>query len=325
MKWIFGLISIGFLFAACDNDLVVTDQWKDIPVVWGIVSKSDTAHYIRVEKAYLDPSVSALDIARIPDSLYYDNAVVTLKRIASGQVYTLTRVDGNLEGYPRDSGVFAEFPNYIYKIRANQLNLVIGDEYEFSLQREGQSDPVTAKTKILPKPVLRNPSAGGTLVFKPKAFTNFSWNEIPDAGLFDLQLKFHYRERSPATQNVYVPKSVEWTVSRSIEDKEYKIDGSEFYNSLKAYIQEDFEATRLFDSMDVILWCGGRELAEFIRIAQANTGITSTQDIPIYTNLSEGRGIFTSRNVSYNTGFDLSNQTLDSLKNGSVTKLLNFQ
>ena len=92
MKWILGLICIGFLFTACDNTLVVTDKWKDIPIVWGFLSKSDTAHYIRVEKAFLDPNTSAYTIARIPDSLYYENAVVTLKRIASGQVFTLTRV-----------------------------------------------------------------------------------------------------------------------------------------------------------------------------------------------------------------------------------------
>ncbi len=66
MKWIFGLIITAFLFTACDNELVVTDQWKDIPVVWGFLSKSDTAHYIRVEKAFLDPKISANVIARHP-------------------------------------------------------------------------------------------------------------------------------------------------------------------------------------------------------------------------------------------------------------------
>ena len=115
MKWIFGLIVISCLITACDNELVVVDKWKDIPVVWGLLSKSDTAHYIRVEKAFLDPTTSAYDIARIPDSLYYDEAVVTLKRVNTGQVFTLERVDGDLEGYPREGGVFAEVPNYLYE------------------------------------------------------------------------------------------------------------------------------------------------------------------------------------------------------------------
>ena len=52
MKWMFGLIFTGFLFTACDNELVVTDKWKDIPIVWAFLSKSDTAVYIRVEKDF---------------------------------------------------------------------------------------------------------------------------------------------------------------------------------------------------------------------------------------------------------------------------------
>jgi hypothetical protein len=76
--------------------------------------------------------------------------------------------------------------------------------------------------------------------------------------------------------------------------------------------------------MDIQIWCAGHELEEFVKIAQANTGITSTQDIPTYTNLSEGLGIFTSRNVATHTGFKIGTVTLDSLRNGIVTKDLNF-
>jgi hypothetical protein len=325
MKWMFGLIFTAFLFTSCDNELVVTDQWKDIPVVWGFLSKSDTAHYIRVEKAFLDPTTSANTIARIPDSLYYDNAVVTLKRITSGQVYTLTRVDGTAEGYPRADGVFAEVPNYLYKIKANQINLMVGEEYEFSLQRNDQTDPVTAKTIILPSPVLRNPPVGSLLSFKQNVDFYFNWNPIEDAGVFDLQMRFNYYERSPETGNINVLKSIQWTVAQGLVEREYYMDGAEFYNSINANIEEDPLATRLFESVDIIVWCGGKELEEYITILGANDGITSTQDIPLYTNLSEGRGIFTSRNVSDNMDFGLTNASLDSLKNGSITGDLNFE
>src|SRR5688572_30550330 len=144
MKWIFGLLTLSIILYSCDNELVVIDEWKDIPVVWGLLNKSDTAHYIRVEKAYLDPTTSALDIARIPDSLYYENASVSLKRVNTGQIFPLERVIGELEGYPRDTfqqsdpdsaGIFAETPNYLYKIKANVINLVVGEAYEFILDR----------------------------------------------------------------------------------------------------------------------------------------------------------------------------------------------
>src|SRR5688572_27152203 len=140
MKWIFGLLTLSVILYSCDNELVVTDEWKDIPVVWGLLNASDTAHYIRVEKAFLDPTTSAFDIAQIPDSLYYDNASVSLRRISSGQVFPLQRVNGDLEGYPREEGIFAETPNYLYKIKANSINLMPGELYEFILER-GEGKP----------------------------------------------------------------------------------------------------------------------------------------------------------------------------------------
>lgn len=330
MKWMFGLIFTGFLFTACDNELVVTDKWKDIPIVWAFLSKSDTAVYIRVEKAFLDPNMSADSIALIADSIYYPNAVVKLKRIASGQEYTLTRVDGSLEGYPREDGAFAQFPNYLYKIKGNIINLVVGDEYQFILKRNEQADLVTAETIILPAPVLRNPSPGTNLLFKPNVTFTFSWNEIPDAGIYDLQMRFHYTEKQD-TANMYIPKSVQWTIAQGIVDPEgstdpgYKMDGGEFYNSVSANIDVDPNVTRIFQSIDILVWCGGKELQDYQTITLANTGITSTQEIPEYTNLSEGKGIVTSRNVSINMDFGLHPQSLDSLKNGSVTGDLNFQ
>jgi len=334
MKWIVGLFSLAIIFSACDNELVVTDKWKDIPVVWGLISKSDSAIYIRVEKAFLDPTTSALTIAKIPDSLYYENAVVQLKRISSGQIYTLQRVDGTDEGYPRDSfqtsqpdsaGIFATSPNYLYKIKGNEINLAIGEKYQFILHRNDHTDLVTAETIILPKPVLRVPSPGSLCSFKPNSLFTFSWNPIQDAGIFDLHVMFHYDERSPSTNNLYEHKSFDWVVVRNWTDREYKVDGSEFYNSIAAHIEEDITATRRFDSLDITVWCAGLELYEYIKVIQANNGPTSTQDIPFYTNLSEGIGIFTSRNLSINTGFGLTPASLDSLKNGSITGDLNFK
>ncbi len=325
MKWIFSLVIAGFLFTACNNDLVVIDNWKNIPVVWGFVAKSDTAHYIKVQKAFLDPNTSAFVTAQVPDSLYYHEATVTLKHIASNQTYTLTKVDGNLEGYPLEPGVFANSPNYLYKIKANEIDLVAGDKYEFSLVRDGIQTPVTAQTIILSAPVIRAPSVGTALLFKTNTSFNFDWNDIPDAGIFDLHMRFNYSEKSPETGNIYEPQSIEWTVAQGLVESKFRMDGSDFYNSINANIEDNPQATRLIGTVDIIIWCGGQELEEYITVALANTGITSTQDFPEYTNLSEGKGIFTSRNVADIMGYGFNDQTLDSLRDGSITGHLNFQ
>ena len=62
---------LALILSQCSNDFDVTADWKEIPVVYAFLNPKDSAHYIRVEKAFLDPETSAYTIADIADSLYY--------------------------------------------------------------------------------------------------------------------------------------------------------------------------------------------------------------------------------------------------------------
>ncbi len=65
----------------CSNEFELTEKWKDITVVYGLLDGSDTAQYILIEKAFLDESTSALLIAQNPDSLFYNNIIVEMQEI----------------------------------------------------------------------------------------------------------------------------------------------------------------------------------------------------------------------------------------------------
>ncbi|MBK8706480.1 MAG: hypothetical protein IPN33_24890 [Saprospiraceae bacterium] len=121
-------------------------EWKDIPVVYAFLDPTDSVHYVRVEKAFLQQGGDAREIAQIADSLYYDNATVQLQKVGSSQLYTLEKVDGNLEGFPREGGVFATAPNYLYKIRQSNINLVGGNEVRFILNRGDDLPPSPPKS-----------------------------------------------------------------------------------------------------------------------------------------------------------------------------------
>ena len=117
------LIASVVLIAACDNELELVSEYENIPITYGLLNRSDTAQYIRVEKAFVDPAKSALLLAQEPDSLYYEDLVVQLVNRSLNETYTLERVDGNLEGYPRDTGIFANSPNWMYKIRTEDMRM----------------------------------------------------------------------------------------------------------------------------------------------------------------------------------------------------------
>ena len=61
MKFLAVFLMLITFFVACDNELNVIEPKQDIPVVYGFLNLADSAQYIRVERAFVDESTSALD------------------------------------------------------------------------------------------------------------------------------------------------------------------------------------------------------------------------------------------------------------------------
>ena len=106
--------------SGCSEKFNVAAPYKDITVVYAFLDNSDTAHYIRIQKAFLDENKSALDMAREYDSSFYKNLNVTIKRfLFDGKLYDtihLNLVNLDNEGYPKQTGTFFNTPNYAYKL-----------------------------------------------------------------------------------------------------------------------------------------------------------------------------------------------------------------
>lgn len=311
-----GLFLCTTLFFACDNELDLIEEWKDIPIVYGLISSTDTAQYIRVEKAYLDGATSALDLAQIADSLYYDNPSVAI--VHDGLQYQLERVDGNLEGYVRDQGVFAQAPNYLYKIKSSNIPLVEGDTYTFNLIRNDFTPLVSGETTLVGEPLLRIPSQTSSFGFSNLQKTRILWDGGLGAKVFDLTLRCNYREN-------LVDKYVDWKVTKADTNFDVEVLGLEFYSFLAGALVEDPSVSRVFMNIDLIINSGAQEAFEYIQVGQANLGITSSQDIPNYSNLSEGRGLFSSKHLFTRFSIPVTVATRDSIRMGQYTRHLGFQ
>ncbi len=318
-------------FGACTTDFELEAPWKDIPVVYGFIDLQDTAHYIRVEKAFLQPGGNANAIAQIVDSLYYDpSVIVQLEKRNTGQRFTLQRVDGNAEGYPRQSGPFASAPNYLYKIRSSAINLSPEQPVRLIINRGNGLPEVTAETTVLGPLTPRATAPGSPLNLDYGRPLVFSWDIPPSSAIFDLRMRIHYREIGP---NGSENKTLEWVLKRDLEKPQPNTEnmrfddlkGEDFFRFVGSSIDASQNRQRIFQSIDIVFTAGGNELRDLIRVERANTGITSSQAIPVYTNLSEGRGIFSSRTTTTRSGLTLNAVAQDSLRNGIYTRQLNFQ
>ena len=337
------VISLSMILGtSCSNDIDLTSEWKDIPVVYGFISASDDAHYIRVEKAFLDPNTSALDIAQIPDSLYYDNATVQMQKVGSSEPPIIfQRVDGNEEGIFREEGVFTNAPNYLYKYEfPTGQNWDQGATYELQINRGDQLPLVTASTVILNDIDLRAPKDPDNINYTPANWGNpnyamdISWrtDEIP--GLFDVVLMMHINEFDSSNPGVANPITLEWEVAKNIAAsnpsngivaEKVKIFGTEFFTFIGNALETNVNKSRTFQTFDIIVRSGGKEIKEYIDVGLVNVGITSSQVVPTYSNLSEGFGVFSSTTEHRVNDHLIDGVTMDSLINGSITQDLNFQ
>jgi hypothetical protein len=191
--------------------------------------------------------------------------------------------------------------------------------------RSEQLPIVTAETTIVGRPTINRPQDNDELNILPNNTYRFLWSEAVGAAFYDVILYFHYNEFHIDNPLDIQSKEVVWKVSGVITANELEVPGLEFYQFLRATIPANSQLRRTFEGMDVQVRAGGQELYEFQRVQLANSGITSAGgDIPQYTNLSEGVGIFSSANRHTREDLELRPQALDSLKDGSITEPLNF-
>lgn len=326
MKMKLILVLCLFSIVSCENDLNLVSEYKDIPVVYGILSLPATEQFIRLEKAFVDETTSGLELAMNTDSLYYENAEVSILEESTGSVFNLTKVDGADFGFPRDPGVFATDPNYLYKSDENVFTPVAGELYTLQIQRDNIDELVTATIEMVEPPRIVRPSLTGASSLDFAYFQNtlLKWNGNDNSGLYDLTFIIHYRERNIAEGGNFEDKSFTWNITSNFEDETFEMQGLSFYGAMASNLEASDNFERRFRFIDMVVAAGGVEVKEYVRIGQANSGLTSSQDIPVFTNISEGRGLFSSRQESRNEAIPITATTLDSLANGEITKALNF-
>lgn len=327
MKRIKGLVLLCLLGSlSCSEDFQLTEPWKDIPVVYGFINVRDTAQYVRVERLFVDENIPASQIAKNVDSLYYKKAVVSLVNLTKNRNkdYILTMVDANLEGYMREDGPFATSPNYIYKIRTSDMVLNSGDSILFKLNRSAELPLVTARIVVLNDMSFSTPADDQkVLVFKPTESQQFSWSAKNDAKIFDFIINIFVQEVNVVTSATEIKKIV-WSAQKGDFSKKALINNQSFYNILRDRLIVDGNIKRQILKVDLEVKAGGQDLLEFNSIVNANTGITASQEIPRYSNLSEGFGLFASTATLVRT-MGISSDTKSYLKTDPATSALNFQ
>ncbi len=335
------LLPVVCLLASCSEDFEIAAPYKSVTVVYGLMNMGDTAHYIRIQRAFLDEHKSSLDMAKIPDSNFYASLEVHLKEFANGTLLAdniLPRVDLNDEGYKKDSGVFFNAPNYAYK---SKRSLVPGNIYRLVVKNTVSGDVDSAETGIIDNTASAPPQGfvvGQFYDTYSLAFPAINDNDVfklttnipNNSRIFEGIIRFHWVNKVGSVQT---DDSADWHFATSTWNGidagvQLATTQRSFYYFLRDNIgTAPTNTSRYIDSCDLFVWAGSNDLSNYQLINNTQGGLTADQIKPIYTNMKGTNvlGIFTTRARREHHKASINDPSLDSLMYSPITRPLNFQ
>lgn len=315
-----GIFSL--LLSSCTEDFDLTEPWKDIPVMYAMLNRFDTAQYVRIEKAFVSEDLSAAEIAKNPDSLYYKSAKVTLVNKTANKSYIMTKVDASKENYIRQEGDFATTPNFLYKVKTKDIILRGQDDIVIELDRGDGSKIVSSQINMIKDVKLELDDLIRELGFNPTLNQTYSWLPGSNAQVFNFKLNIQVEERN-STDGSIVKKILSTNILSNGIEKNATINGKVFYDLLSNNLIANPAISRSILDVSLELKSGSKELRDYLTIVNANTGLTASLEIPRYSNISEGFGIVYST-CFWTKSFSVSPNTINFLRTLDQTKNLNF-
>jgi len=206
-----------------------------------------------------------------------------------------------------------------------------GQTVILNIDRGQGLDLVTSRMEVVNNIELKlpNPALGDKLDIRPDPDrpTNIVFDPGTNAKIFDIFITFHYKEIDAGGQPS--SKEVLWNFERNLDLEEAGLqnaenDGMTFYNLLLQTIPVEPGVTRRFSKFSIDIVGGGQAIRDYVSLTQANTGITSSQAVPNFSNLSEGLGIFSSKFTYHLDSLDISQVGREEIENGELLRDLNF-
>ena len=335
---------------SCNNDLEITADWKDIPVVYGILDAQDTVQHVKFNKAFLGQG-DVMTMAQEFDSLHYNEENTGLRLVAherDGGQFVATKVVEMeaTDEIVKPGGFFSSPAQVVYKTTEQiDHNKFYSAEVYYK-----DSDSVIASNAIpidvLGSLQMTRPTSYAPLNFVPNSYASKAeWRSVEGGKLYELKIRFHYIEQQITDLSDTIHKHIDWVFpylqSNDItggETMSISIDVEQFLNFLAVNIEEDADVYRQITGMlgvqgvmgfsithscmDFTLLAAGEELSTYILLNEGSGSMVTER--PEYTNIENGLGILSSRTSDFIEGVKINNSSNDEIAFNDITKHLNF-
>ena len=298
------------MFNACSTDVELYADYKDIPVIYGLLDAKADTNFVRINRAFSssnDHPINAYEVALIADSCNYPgklDARIIGYKIGFGNQYMPfdTIYLDTITIHDKDMGIFYAPHQKVYytteTFRQNDDN----NHYKYRLAIYKDNDTITSETGIVGGENFKILTFQTSFISDSTSNTaKITFKPADNAAVYDVKMFFNYKEKRGSTMEY---KQVKWDFgTKSIDELHYE-DGtyevsygmnSLFYLLEAAIGADTIGVTRYFDEepIDIVIAAGGEELYNYIQINSQAGGLSQT--IPDYTNVSGGYGVFSSR------------------------------
>ena len=315
------LLSIAMVFSACENEVFINADYKETVVIYALLDPQDSIQYIKVNKAYLNENIGALEAAKISDSLYLDSTRVELKRLLTGEIIVCSAE----EGPTKDSGIFANNKNILWVTREK---IYPNEEYEITVTNPLTNTKAVSTTKTVGTTKIRSPFIDQTNIFSVgPEFVTISYVAAPNAFAYDARFHVYYEEINMADTNAKTEKMATWRVvsnflvgNNSVPMRQ--IPRLSFLQFLQSSITAAPNLKHRIKWVGITLYGGNQTLVDYISVNEPSIGIVQKQ--AEFTNINGGYGLFASRSTNKVWYVPMDPASITYLQKHELTKALNF-
>lgn len=311
-------------FNACTTNVDLYADYKDIPVIYGLLNASVDTNFIRINRAFSgsnETHINANEVALIADSCNYPGklkAYIVEYQSGYGNQYLPTGDTVELDTTTiqnKEEGIFYSPSQKVYFTDGTTIDnrSLFGNnnghsKYKYKLIVFKDNDTISAETGLVAGEDFKIVTSSLHFEAAPTDKTSkIKFTTADNAAFYDVKFIFTYHE------SLNGGPMVDKQVSYSCGAKElsglntengvyfFTYSNNVLFNLLESAIGGDTvynvnhpNVVRYFDKhpIQIKLSAGGNELYNYIQV-NSQTGFS--QAIPDYTNISGGYGVFSSR------------------------------
>lgn len=304
---IIGFAAVVFNLFACENEVEINADFEEETFVLGLLDPESDTQFVRITKSFLDNNTSAIQLAQDPNNLYHDSLIVTINELTEEggeivQTFELSKISR-----PKDQGLFTTEDNLAYFTTSP-----IKENTDYSLQVDKLDNGAltTGETRTtegvrLTKPNIRT-NGKLTLVNIRKQISDFDLKFEPsdNIGEYSINIIFNYMEIinvDSVIKSFEIPVTLIKNPSLSTVESPYTFEGQKFFDAFLENIPASVNPPkRLFIDKGVHIEIQAAD-ADYTLYRDVNGPIDGlAQTRPEYPNITNGIGLFASRNTQIN-------------------------